>query len=238
MESFAAYTKVVVDALSEDVSYWMTLNESQCFVGLGYVLGIHAPFLKKPESAGKITRNVMMAHGKSVQIIRKYAKKPPIIGMAPSGGGLTLATTDEKDIQKAYEANYSEEAGVLGNSWWMDLIILGEILDVLKPHISLQDIETICQPLDFYGFNIYNTSRLAEDSKEGTAPACPGQPHTTMDWDITPECLYWLTKFHHERYKLPVLITENGMANIDFIMLDGGVHDLYYFEKWTVSVVK
>lgn len=52
-----------------------------------------------------------------------------------------------------------------------------------------------------------------------------GVPRTSMGWAVTPECLYWLTKFHYERYQLPILITENGMSNCDWIMLDGKVHD-------------
>ena len=34
-----------------------------------------------------------------------------------------------------------------------------------------------------------------------------------------------MTRFHYERYHLPVMITENRMANVDFPMLDGKVHD-------------
>jgi beta-glucosidase len=34
-----------------------------------------------------------------------------------------------------------------------------------------------------------------------------------------------MARFHYERYHLPILITENGMANTDFVMLDGKVHD-------------
>ena len=43
---FAMYTKVVVDKLSDRVKHWMTLNEPQCFIGLGHETGIHAPGLK------------------------------------------------------------------------------------------------------------------------------------------------------------------------------------------------
>ena len=37
--------------------------------------------------------------------------------------------------------------------------------------------------------------------------------------------MYWAIRFLNERYNLPVLITENGMCNNDFVMLDGKVHD-------------
>ena len=53
----------------------------------------------------------------------------------------------------------------------------------------------------------------------------PGIPRTAMGWPITPEALYWAAKFYHERYQIPILITENGMAILDFVMSDGKVHD-------------
>ena len=46
-----------------------------------------------------------------------------------------------------------------------------------------------------------------------------------MGWQITPECLYWGARFLHERYKLPVVVTENGMGNCDWVHTDGKVHD-------------
>ena len=46
-----------------------------------------------------------------------------------------------------------------------------------------------------------------------------------MGWGIVPEVLYWSTRFFYERYHKPILVTENGMANVDFVHLDGKVHD-------------
>ena len=37
--------------------------------------------------------------------------------------------------------------------------------------------------------------------------------------------LYHASKFWFERYHLPILITENGYSGLDFVMLDGKVHD-------------
>lgn len=46
-----------------------------------------------------------------------------------------------------------------------------------------------------------------------------------MDWNITPEVMYWSARFFHERYQKPILITESGIACYDFLSLDGKVHD-------------
>jgi len=94
-------------------------------------------------------------------------------------------------------------------------------------HYPQRDFETIKQPLDFYGANIYHgqpvrsgVKNRAEISKDNDGPSL-----TTMGWRVTPEALYWGPRFLYERYKLPIIITENGMANCDWIHQDGKVHD-------------
>lgn len=221
---FADYTRVIVDALSDRVTYWMTINEPQVFIGLGYVQGIHAPFLKEKENELLLTKNVMLAHGKAVKVIREFAKNKPIIGLAPTGGGITPVSLSGEDIEAAREASYPANAHVFSTNWWMDPIILGEVPEVLQPVLNQEAMQVIHQPLDFFGFNIYHNNNYSEVSG-ANSNVTSGMPRTTMDWPITEECLYWMAKFHYERYHLPILITENGMANTDFVMLDKKVHD-------------
>ena len=52
-----------------------------------------------------------------------------------------------------------------------------------------------------------------------------GHPLTAYHWGVAPKALYWSLMDFYERYKLPVFITENGMANVDWVELDGKVHD-------------
>lgn len=221
---FADYTRVIVDDLSDRVTYWMTINEPQVFIGLGYVQGVHAPFLKEKENELLLTKNVMLAHGKAVKVIREFAKNKPIIGLAPTGGGITPVSLSGEDIEAAREASYPANAHVFSTNWWMDPIILGEVPEVLQPVLNQEAMQVIHQPLDFFGFNIYHNNNYSEVSG-ANSNVTSGIPRTTMDWPITEECLYWMAKFHYERYHLPILITENGMANTDFVMLDKKVHD-------------
>ena len=47
-----------------------------------------------------------------------------------------------------------------------------------------------------------------------------------MHWAIRPEALYWSLRFHAERYPaIPMYVSENGMANLDWVHVDGAVHD-------------
>ncbi len=42
---------------------------------------------------------------------------------------------------------------------------------------------------------------------------------------MVPESIYWASKFYAERYGLPIIISENGMACTDAVSPDGSVHD-------------
>ena len=51
-----------------------------------------------------------------------------------------------------------------------------------------------------------------------------------LGWVIDGRSIYWTLRFLPERYRLPILISENGMANTDFRMSDGKVHDVQRIE--------
>ena len=86
------------------------------------------------------------------------------------------------------------------------------------------DMELISQPIDFYGMNIYYSAANSVESGY-QANEYMGIPRNALGWVIDPVVMYWSPKFIYERYKLPILMTENGMAVNDTISLDGKVHD-------------
>ncbi|MGL4751392.1 MAG: glycoside hydrolase family 1 protein, partial [Aeromonadaceae bacterium] len=74
---FADYTAVVVEALSDRVKHWMTLNEPQCFIGLGHQVGEHAPGLRLGMADCLLAaHHTLLAHGLAVQTIRAVSKQP------------------------------------------------------------------------------------------------------------------------------------------------------------------
>lgn len=227
---FAAYAKVVVDRLSDRVRYWMTINEPQVFVGCGYQKAEHAPFQTLDEiDLVRISHNVMLAHGKAVQVIRANAKQPPIVGFAPTGPCVVPADESPEAVEAARRTSFAIDRGgyLFSNSWWGDPIALGryaegteELFGAFLPAHPDDLLRQIHQPLDFYGCNIYWSMQGGE---MGTTLS--GCPRTQMGWPVTPDVLYWSAKFLHERYKLPLMVTENGMACHDWVQLDGCVHD-------------
>lgn len=230
---FAEYTAVVVKALSPWVKYWMTINEPQCFIGISYKGGAHAPFLDQPTSLLPATRNVLLAHGRSVRVIRELAVLSPQIGLAPCGTIVEPLGESPEEIEAARAQTFDKTKGPFSVSWWCDPIFLGKVHPAVAAQMGIapeelftpEEWELVAQKLDFFGFNIYQTAGMAVEGSPYFGKTYAGSPITTMDWDVTPDALYWAVRFLQERYHLPVLITENGMANTDFVMLDGAVHD-------------
>jgi len=237
VEWFADYTRAVVDRLSDRVSHWMTLNEPQIFLGYGYGSGTHAPGLQLSQRDLLLaTHHALLAHGRACQVIREHAKKPPTIGWAPVGAVACPATDDPADVEAARHDTFTiGHGGAGGNTWYADPVVLGHypedglaLYGDDAPKARAGDMDLICQPLDFYGVNIYSggmtrAGRNGEDKAHWWAE--PGGPVTCFGWPVRPQALYWGCRFIQERYKLPVYVTENGLASMDWVHADGHVHD-------------
>lgn len=225
IDHFAKYAVTMVEALSPKVEYWLTFNEPQNSIGAGYGTGAHAPFLQLSyERVGAVARNMMVAHGRAVKAMRAAAKGAIKIGAAPVCDVVMPKDESPEEIERAKALTFNSDVPYY-MGWWCDPVVLGKTAPNSHP-LTDADLAEICQPLDFFAYNIYLAFGYGSPvGMEKNERSYPGIPRTTMDWVITPECLYWSAKFLYERYGLPLMITENGMANVDFPMLDGGVHD-------------
>lgn len=233
---FAEYTHLVVDRLSDRVQNWFTLNEPACFVWLGHADGVHAPGdrLATPQLL-QIMHNALLAHGRSVQAIRATARTPARVGAALVGHVAMPAADNPVDIEAARQVMFTPARKDLWNiAWWADPIFKGaypeaglRLFASQMPAISPSDMELISQPLDFFGVNIYQGVyyRRSASGEPQAVPFPPGSPTSAYHWQITPDALYWGPRFLWERYRQPLIIAENGMANVDWIALDGAVHD-------------
>ena len=239
---FADYAALLARTLSDRVKYWLTINEPRSFIGGGYVTGVQAPGEKLPRNeymrAAHIT---LLAHGRAVQALRANAKKPLQIGYPCDVSPCLPETESAANIAAAKDATFSSPIDHFSgefwwreNAWWLEPVYTGAYpadaiaaLGQDAPEILSGDMETIHQPLDFLGANIYG-GRVVRADPQGQSQlvAFPaGFPLTAMGWEVTPGALYWGPKWLYERYKLPLFITENGCSCRDWVSLDGQVHD-------------
>ena len=241
VEWFGYYAKVVAERFSDLVEYYFTLNEPQCFVGIGHHEGWHAPGLKlSMKEVFQVAHNALKAHGTAVKALRKYSCRSIKIGYAPTCGVAYPYTNTPEDIEaakKVYFGFYMPDRKWTWNvSWFSDPVFLGhypeEGIERFKeylPIITDEDMKLINQPLDFMGQNIYNgyCVRAGKDGTPEYVDRVTGFPFTGSKWPVTPECLYWGIRFIYERYKMPIYITENGTSEPDRVSSDGLVHDVY-----------
>jgi len=233
---FADYTRLIVDRLSDRVTHWITLNEPQCFIGMGHLSGEHAPGLKLGMREVLLAgHHSLMAHGLSVEVIRSRAKRKALIGWAPVSISFYPKTDSPADIAAARQrATKVIGNNMWSNTWWADPPLLGHypeeglrVYGKAVPKFKADEMKIIHQPIDFYGCNIYSGAAVEADEqgnpRELGFPT--GHPHTQFFWKVAPEAVYWVPKFLAERYKLPIIITENGLSSHDWVSVDGHVHD-------------
>lgn len=240
---FADFADLVTKRYGDRVKHWMTINEPQCFIGLGYFSGVHAPGLKlSPYDIIRMSHNALLAHGKAVQIIRKNVENS-VVGYAPASKVYVPATDTKADREAAYEMMFgrgkrqgkiSETDFTFDNDFWNDPIYLGKYPDWVMeelgdylPETVEEDLEIISSPVDFFGVNIYSGDvvRKAEDGSIENVRPKSGHPVTGLNWNVEPRSLYWGPRFFYERYQVPIMVTENGLSMKDWVSLDGKVHD-------------
>jgi beta-glucosidase len=230
-EWFADYAAAVVARLSDRVTRWITFNEPEVFLVLGHHQGVHAPGDKLPwREVLRAAHHVLLAHGRATLAIRAAARRPCEIGYVAALEPAIPATSLAADAEAARRATFSGAA-----AWLLDPVYFGsyperELKDWAKdvPEFPAEDLDTIRQPLDFFGLNIYqgNVVRAGADGRPERVARAPGAPRTLMDvFDVVPEALHWGPRFCWERYRLPIVVTENGMSGCDWVALDGRVHD-------------
>jgi len=253
---FAEYAKVVAENFSDRVKHFFTLNEPQCTLCLGYELGYHAPGYRVNErDFFRIAHNLLLAHGKAVMALRKYGKQDLLIGYAPTATYYCPSSDSKEDIELAKRGTFDISSEIFDKLAWdvtfmTDPIVFGKYPDKVfelygeyLPEITEEDMKVISQPIDFQGINLYNGKpiRLTEDGRYERPFRYAGFPRTSQNWPVTPNVMYWATKFMYERYHLPIYITENGMSAHDWVHLDGKVHDpnrIDFYQRYLLELEK
>jgi beta-glucosidase len=178
------FAKKLVDEFGHYVSRWNTFNEPNLYVSMGWCTGEFPPFKKNMITARKVIRNLGKAH----DIIYDYIHaKYPHASVGISHNCTVFAA----------ENALGELPSKFADWWYMDF---------LPGHFTRTD---------FFGMSYY--ARIGFDPAPITFLTSPGKirklkkEHDDM-WEYYPlglgECLtrYW------QKYRKPIIITENGIC--------------------------
>jgi len=238
-DRFAEYAALVGLKLGDRVAQWIPVNEPNVVTMLGHAVGQHAPGHRLLFDALPVAHHLLLGHGRAAAALRTTGAKA--IGTAANHSPAWPATDAEPDRQAA------QLYDTLWNKMFADPVLRGrypEGFAELMPGPVEDDLAVIAAPLDFYGVNYYNPTRVADpattlgsDIPEGialpeqmpfTLVPVEGYPRTEFGWPVVPDGLRELLVSLTEEYGAalpPLYVTENGCAYADVPGPDGAVHD-------------
>ncbi len=230
-EAFGEFASLVGRHFRGRVKNYFTLNEPQCFISQGYACGRFAPGLVLPDADVVLSmHNALLAHGMSVRALRDSSGGPVNIGIVSTGRICYPANNTPKAADSAREAMFSfPEDWYFTHQWVLDPVILGRYPDNAPSHmisfakgVPAGDWDIITQATDCAGINLYHGCAVGENGEEAFHR---GYPRTAIKWPVTPQIMRYGMAYIYERYKLPLIVAENGLSCSDRIYLDGKVHD-------------
>lgn len=244
IDAFTNYCRFLFETFGEKVPYWQTINEQN----------MYTIFSKSIYAGRKTWKDIFQANHHMfvaqalVTGIYHQGKYPGKIGPAPNICAIYPASSRPEDQLAA------EYMSAFRNWLYLDAAVFGiynhQALEILRALDAVPDITPEDQAImqantcDYIAFNYYNTdcaqaSRHAQSVKQGAQQSglhipgffesCPNPNLTNTDfgWSVDPTGLRVTANQIYSRYRLPLLITENGLGQRDKLETDGSIHDNY-----------
>jgi beta-glucosidase len=209
-DRFADYTSLVADRLADRVKMWIPINEPAMVTLQGYAIGEHAPGKTLLFDALPTAHHLNLAHGRAVEVLRSFNAHQ--VGTANNHTPAWPATPADQPAADAYSE--------IHNWLYADPLLSGRYPDAVADLLPIVegDLETIHQPLDFYGVNYYNPTRLKQPSEGNPLPfelvEIDEYPRTAFGWPVVPSGLTEMINALRERHPdlPPVYVTESGCS--------------------------
>lgn len=253
IQDFTNYAKILFDAYSDRVNYWVSLNEQNVFMMHGFLMASHPPAVTDPKRMYAANHIANLANASVIKAFRdgKYPGKiGPSFAMSPA----YAVDCQPKNVIA------TENMLDLFSNFWMDVYVYGRYPKVALKNLAKNGLAPVFEAgdedllkagkPDFMGVNYYQSMTIASNpldgvtmtgeanysGKKGTTKEA-GQPgmykivsnpyleKTNWDWTIDPAGLRISLRRISSRYDLPILITENGLGDFDTLEADGQVHD-------------
>lgn len=197
---FLRFTDKIVDALSENVRFWVTVNESNVYVYYSYIKGDWPPQERSLLKARRVEGNLLAAHIKAYRLIHDiYRRKnldPVYVSIARNLQAFVPCAPTLKNKLGVYLRNRCFNLGFLGRLARRNLL---DFIGINYYSRQLVDVEG-------WGFNNLMSDVCNKDHDP--------RRKNSMGWDIYPEGLYNLL-LGLKKYDLPVFILENGICTAD-----------------------
>ena len=258
IDDFVNYCKFLFKEYGSNVKYWLTINEQNMMTMFGRLLSGNQ---KSYKTIYQENHHMFVAQAMAIKHYRDQSY-PGVIGVAPNIASI-YAASDRPEDQRS--ARYFS---AFRNWLYLDAAVYGtynhQVIDILNsldaaPEVSDEDLKIMKEgTCDYIAINYYNTITIREFTYEASlieghqqsGQAIPGffdssvnnhLQKTKSGWDIDPQGFTTTLHEVYSRYRLPIMITENGLGTPDVLTDDFKVHDDYridYLKKHISSVKK
>lgn len=223
---FSDYARLVAGRLGDRVKRFATFNEPAVFTLFGYSFRWHPPATDDVDSLHAVIHHVNLAHGAAVDVLRAE--------VAAASIGAIHNLQPSRPVRQN-EAD-RKAAAILDDIWnraFPDPQILGDYPASLRGGIDRHrrdgDLERIRRPVDWLGINhyspIYAKAEGASPLGFAWADAPADVPRSPIGWQIDPAAFRDVVLDTHDRYALPLYVTENGAGAVEKPDASGEVHD-------------
>ena len=193
VDRFGRYTARVVESLGDLVDHWITINEPNVYLAFGYLSGEWPPGRRSPRAYFTGARRMAAAHEEAYHLIHAISDargQQPMVGLAHHLRVFDPATPERRDKRAAARVQ----------RFFQDIF-----LDRTVPFS------------DFIGVNYYSRDIVARSINPFTAftrrSVKPDRPVNDLGWEIYPQGLSRVCTQLAQRYTVPLVITENGIAD-------------------------
>lgn len=220
---FVKYAAYIAWKFNDFADRYSIMNEPNIIFGNGFtnLRSGFPPCYPSLEAANLVKKHLVEACGRSYEVMKKFTSKPV---------GLTLSTTDIQSLTPRDE-EAAEKARLDDRYSFLDALVKGDFS--WWPNHNGTKFSEKSEPVradlkgkvDWIGVNYY-TRALVRRNDSGYS-VVPGYGHAStpnvtskgnrevsdFGWEVYPEGLYNVIKQNQARYNLPMMVTENGIAD-------------------------
>ena len=235
IDFFVRYARAAMEAYRGKVRWWLTFNEINNELSL-LNLDPH-PTDEMYRKAYQRLHHQFLASARVVALAHDIDPENRV-GCMVNGTPIYPLTCDPADV---LAARYAWERDVF---YCADVQAKGAYAPFARRLWSEHDVSLAVQPgdaetlaagtVDFFTFSYYMSSAVTthadEEQVNGNMTKSAKNPYlayTEWGWAQDPSGLRYFMEVAYDRYRIPLMIVENGLGAADEVESDGSVHDSY-----------